>query len=212
MPQQEIQVDWVGDLVCPWCYVAWHSFKQTASLRPHYSFNVLWRPFLLDPQAPASGTDRAAYCADKFGGAAAFAEKEKSVAQAAARLGAPINLAAQKVLPNTVDAHRVVLWAYGRDRGEAAVDALYAAYFVEGRNLSDLDTLAAIAGKVGLEADLVREALRTDDDRDIVFNSHQSCVQMGIEGVPVLIFDSKTAAMGANPPETYAEAADKAAA
>jgi predicted DsbA family dithiol-disulfide isomerase len=63
-----------------------------------------------------------------------------------------------------------------------------------------------------LEADLVREALRTDDDRDIVFNSHQSCTQMGIEGVPVLIFDGKTAAMGANPPEAYADAADKAAA
>jgi predicted DsbA family dithiol-disulfide isomerase len=153
-----------------------------------------------------------AYYAEKFGDAAQFAEMEKSVADAAARLGAPINLAAQKVLPNTVDAHRVVLWAYGRDQGAAAVDALYAAYFVEGRNLSDLDTLAEIAGGVGLEVDLVREALRTDDDRDIVFNSHQSCVQMGIEGVPVLIFDGKTAAMGANPPEAYAEAADKAAA
>jgi predicted DsbA family dithiol-disulfide isomerase len=212
MPQQEMQVDWVGDLVCPWCYVAWHSFKQTAALRPQYQFNVLWRPFLLDPQAPANGADRAAYYAAKFGGAEDFAEKEKTVAEAAARLGAPMNLALQKVLPNTVDAHRVVLWAYGRDLGPAAVDALYAAYFVEGRNLSDPDVLAEIAGKIGLEADLVREALRTDDDRDIVFNSHQSCVQMGIEGVPVLIFDSKTAAMGANQPEAYAEAADKAAA
>jgi predicted DsbA family dithiol-disulfide isomerase len=207
-----MHVDIVADLVCPWCYLGWTSFKKTMAMRPQISFALTWRPFLLEPDLAETGVDRAEYYIRKFGDAEMVAQKDRAVEEAAANIGAPINLAAQRVRPNSIDAHRIVLWAFGHDCGEAAVDALYAAYFVEGRNLAQRETLVSIAGGVGLEADLVRASLENGDDRDVVLNSHQSCAAMGIEGVPVLVFDNKTAALGANKPEAYAEAADKAAA
>jgi predicted DsbA family dithiol-disulfide isomerase len=207
-----MHVDVVADLVCPWCYLGWVSFKQAILLRPQISFSVMWRPFLLEPEIPETGMDRTEYYVRKFGSAETFQEKERAVEDAAERLGAPINLAAQRVHPNTIDLHRIVLWAYGHDCGEAAVDALYAAYFVEGKNLADLETLVEVGASAGLDADQLRDSLLANGDRDVVINSHQSCSAMGIEGVPVVVFDNKTAALGANKPEAYAEAADKAAA
>lgn len=212
MPRREMHVDVVADIVCPWCYLGWTSFKKTMGLRPQISFAVTWRPFLLEPDLPQAGVDRMAYYAEKFGDAEIIQQKDRALEEAAAAIGAPINLAAQRIRPNSIDAHRVLLWAFGHDVGEAAVDAIYAAYFVEGRNLADRETLVAIAASAGLDAEQVRAGLETNDDVDVVMNSHQSCAAMGIEGVPVLVFDNKTAALGANKPEAYAEAADKAAA
>jgi predicted DsbA family dithiol-disulfide isomerase len=207
-----MHVDVVADIVCPWCYIGWTAFRKMIATRPQFSFAVTWRPFLLEPDIPPAGVDRIKHYGPRFGGVEAFLEKERGVEEAAARAGLSLNLSAQRIRPNSMDAHRIVLWAYGQDRGEAAVDAIYAAYFVEGRNLADRETLVAVAGEAGLDPDLVRTALNGDDDRDVVFNSHQSCAAMGINGVPVLVFDNKTGVMGANGPEAYAQAADKAAA
>ena len=208
--QRSVHVDFVADVVCPWCYLGWRSLRMAIDERPHLNFDIVWRPFMLDPNAPAAGMDRTRYYEERFGDADKFKEMEAGVVEAATAFGAPLNLAAQKVRPNTVDAHRVIVWAFGEGRRVDAVEKMFAAYFVEGKNLSDFSVLAEIGADLGLDRETIREALRGDSDRDIVINSHNSCIKMGIGGVPALIFDNKTAAMGCQPPEEYLKAIDQA--
>jgi predicted DsbA family dithiol-disulfide isomerase len=208
-----MHVDVIADVVCPWCYLGWHNLRRAMETRPHIPFDLLWRPFLLDGNAPQAGTDKAAYYAQRFG---EEPEKIKAMHEglkaAAAEAGAPLNLDAQKIVPNTIDAHRVLVWAFGDGRGVEAVDRFFAAYFVEGKNLSDLSVLVQLGADIGLDAKVLDDMLRQDFDRDVIINSHNSAIEMGVGGVPAFIFNDKTAAMGARPVEDYVKAIDEAVA
>jgi predicted DsbA family dithiol-disulfide isomerase len=207
-----MHVDVIADVVCPWCYIGWRNLRSAIDMKPHIQFDLLWRPFMLDGEAPAAGVDRFTYYAERFGGPEKFAEMEANVAAAAASIGAPFNLAAQKIRPNTIDAHRVIVWAFGDGRGVEAVDRFFSAYFVEGKNLSDLSVLVELGAEIGLDAKVLDDMIRRDFDRDVIINSHNSAIEMGVGGVPAFIFNNKTATMGARPVEDYAKAIDDAVA
>lgn len=54
-------------------------------------------------------------------------------------------------VPNTVDAHRLILFAAERDRQWETADALFRAYFTEGRDLNDREQLVELAADAGLD-------------------------------------------------------------
>lgn len=208
-----VRIDFFADLICPWCYVGWESLKRAAEARPHLRVSLSWRNFLLYPNAPAEGVDREAYLQERYG-----AEPEKLAASGAAlraaaeAAGAPINLAAAKRFPNTINAHRLVHWGAGQGIAEAMIDALFAAYFVEGRDIGDLEELVRIADSVGLDPAIVRDLLPSPADRGEILTLHQAAVNTGVTGVPVTILNRQAVLMGAETPEVYGEALDRVAA
>ena len=206
-----LHIDFFADVVCPWCYVGWEAMKRAIELRPHIDATLAWRNFLLSPDQPKEGADRLAYYAKR-----AAADPERAAAtrealmQAADAAGAPLDLNAARIMPNTVDAHRVIHWAAGQNKAEAAIDALFAAFFVRGDNIGDADVLGDVAQSIGLDGALVRELLASDADVATIKQYHEAAHRMGVSGVPVAIFQRKTMAMGAESPERYGKAIDAA--
>ncbi len=207
-----IAIDFFADLICPWCYVGWEALKRAAEANPNYAVRVRWRNFLLAPETPPEGVDKKDYFAARYG-----AEPEKmsqsnaALNAAAAAAGAPLDLGAARRIPNTINAHRIVHWAAGQNVAEAAIDELFFAYFVEGRDIGAGDVLIDVAARAGLDATIVRDLLASAADADKIAALHAAAVRAGVTGVPVAVLNGKVAVMGAESAENYAAAFKEAA-
>lgn len=203
-----MMIEVYADVVCPWCYIGRHRLRRALEARPGPPPILVWRPFQLNPDLPRTGLDRALYLAAKFGGLDRARQVYGAVAEAAARDGLPIALDRIRRTPNTLDAHRLILFAAARGRQEEAVDVLYRAYFVQGEDLGDRAALAACAAAAGLDADEAAAHLATGEDADAVRTSDLRARQLGIQAVPFHIFDRRFAVAGAQDPAAFAPLLD----
>ena len=200
-----LQVSIVSDVVCPWCFVGKRRFERAVALAG-VPVAVSWRPYQLDPTLPPEGKDRRAYMAQKFGSL-------ERVEQAHARLtadgkaeGIAFDFDAITISPNTLDAHRLIRWAAAEGFADATVEALFSAYFEQGRNVGNRDVLAEIAAAAGMDGAAVRVRLDTDEDRDAVSREVAEAQRLGVTGVPTFIVAGKYAMVGAQPPADIARA------
>ncbi|MDX2232910.1 MAG: DsbA family oxidoreductase [Hyphomonadaceae bacterium] len=211
MTEARIRVDFIADLSCPWCYVAWRALDRAATAMPAVAVDRVWAPFLLRPDTPPFGIDRRQYLAKIFEGAPERARASRdALVRAADDAGADLDLDAALVLPATLDAHRLIHWAGGQGRMSAAVDALFVAYHVQGRNIGDHDELREIAMGIGLDPGVVGDLLRTEADWNLIADAHNGAVEAGIRGVPVTLFNGRFARQGAETVATYARLLDAA--
>ena len=212
MTTPPLRVDFIADLCCPWCYVSWRALDRAIVARPDLNVQRAWGAFLLRPDTPPFGFDRVEYLAKIFAGQPEKAQAARAALQAAADdAGAPLHLEAARTLPNTINAHRVVQWAAGQGLVIATVDALFSAYFVDGRDIGDRDILRDIAGNAGLDRAIVAGLLNSDADWNIVADAHNNAVEAGVRGVPVTLFNGKFARQGAESVAVYARMLDAAA-
>jgi predicted DsbA family dithiol-disulfide isomerase len=206
-------IDFFADLVCPWCYVGWAALKKAARETPDVACSVQWRNFLLNPDTPPEGVDRRAYYERlRASDPDRMAASRDALLAAAAAADAPLNLDAAERMPNTINAHRLIHWAAGQGAAEAAIDALFEAFFVEGRDIGETDVLTDIGASAGLDEAVVRDLLATEADREAVLTFHSAAIQLGVRGVPVVIVNRRAVLMGAEPAETYAKALRESAA
>ena len=163
-----------------------------------------WLPFQLNPDLPASGIPRSEYVARKFG--ARGKGNYERVAGVGRTVGIDFAFDKIEVQPNTVNAHRLLIYADRAGKQDAMADELFKAYFLEGANLTDKATLAQVAGRAGLDAQAVAAYLETDEDRTIVEQADVEARGAGIGGVPFFIFNRKVGVSGAQDPDVLLEA------
>ena len=204
-------IDLFADIACPWCYIGEKRLVQALAQRPDLRAEVHWRPFQLQPGLPKPGEPWAEFMESKFGGARRAEMAFEHVRQAAEPEGIDFRFDRMTVAPNTEDAHRLVLFAAEKGREREVVTALFRAHFIEGRNVGDLNTLAEIAVGEGLDPDEVRAYLESEQGTGEVQASQAAAAQLGIGGVPFFVFDGRYAVSGAQPPEVFLEALDRAA-
>lgn len=209
-PGPALVVDVVSDVMCPWCFIGKRRLERALAARDEGPpVEVRWRPFQLDPTIPEGGMDRQAYLERKFGAGQADAIYDR-VREAGAT--EDIAFAFEKIArsPNTLNAHRLIRWAGDAGRQDELVERLFALYFLEGADLSDDAVLVEAAGAAGLDAERIAEALASDADAETVREEIAQAQRMGVTGVPCFIVDGRYAVMGAQPPETIAEALSRA--
>ena len=210
MPQP-LHIDFIADVVCPWCYIGWRRLEQALAMRPDVAAEVLWRPYQLDPSIPEEGVDRRAYMEAKFG---SDPDRRKAMLEAlneaASGVGLDLRLADIPISPNTHAAHRRLRWAQGQGLQQPVLEAVLRAYFVELKDIGDPVVLADLAETAGMERMTVLRLLSEGADKDAVTREHMMAVQGGVTGVPFMIFGGKVAAVGAEAPERLAMAIDKA--
>jgi len=213
MTDQPLQVDVVSDVMCPWCYIGKRRLEKAVEMAD-VALDLRWRPFQLDPTLPAEGKPREAYLAEKFGSPERAGELYANIKAAGEAEDIPFAFDRIQVSPNTLDAHRLIRWAAnaGPDVQGRAVEALFRAYFVEGRNIGDPSVLTAVAEGAGMDAALVAELLVGDADRDLVRQEVELAQQMGVTGVPTFIIANRYAVIGAQAPRQLAQAFQLAAA
>jgi predicted DsbA family dithiol-disulfide isomerase len=196
-----MRIDFVFDTVCPWCYVGKRRFERALALRPGTRARVNWIPFLLNPDVPLEGVDRRTYLDRKFGGPARVQRMHAAVAAAGRSEG--IDFAFDRILrtPNTLHSHRLVRLAGQWGRDAETVEALYRAYFTEGRDIGALEELITIAGEVGLPQPEVADHLYSDADMAATLSDNARAHRLGVNGVPCLIVDGVYALAGAQDPD-----------
>jgi len=203
-----IEVDIVSDFVCPWCWLGYKLFLKSAEQARRQlktEINVTWRPYMLDPAVPEGGTDYKAYMKNKFGDKPdnKFKAMRKMLEAKGPELGINYDFSAVKIRPNTLGAHRLMRWAQGQDLGQPCADALFIAFMETGGDIGNIDTLCAIADKIGMDCDIVRGLLMEDKDKLDVQNEIMFFRGLGISGVPTFIYNGQFAVQGAQDPAAH---------
>ena len=203
MTDKTVALDILSDPICPWCFIGKTQLQRALAAAPRNPFAIQWHPFQLNPDMPPGGMDRRAYLEAKFGGQEGAVKAYMPVVEHAKAAGLEINFEGIKRTPNTLDAHRLIHWAGIENAQNAVVDALFAAYFQEGRDIGDPEVLADLADGVGMDASVVLRLLESDADRDDIARRDAEARKMGVTGVPTFIVAGKHAVPGAQPPELW---------
>jgi predicted DsbA family dithiol-disulfide isomerase len=205
-----MQIDFISDTVCPWCFIGKRRLARAIAMRPNIAFDVRFRPYRLDPTVPKGGMDRDAYMTAKFGKNGGVSEAQRVIAAEGAKEGIEFDFAAIRKTPNTLDSHRLIRWAELTGVQDDVVERLFAAYFQNGEDIGDIRVLAEIADASGMDGAQIADRLESDQDAALVEREDKLAHEMGVTGVPAMIFANKVATSGAREPEVLAMVIDKA--
>ncbi|OJW24141.1 MAG: hypothetical protein BGO51_07180 [Rhodospirillales bacterium 69-11] len=202
------RIDVVSDAICPWCYIGKRQLERALEIlaAEGLHFSVHWNPFQLNPDMPVEGRDRAAYRAWKFGSAEKAAALDERITEAAANVGLGFRTDLMTRTPNTIQAHRLIWFAGQKGVQDAAMEAVFRAYFIEGRDIGDPAVLAACGAAAGLDGAEVGAFLAGTLAEPEMRAADQAAREAGVNGVPSFFLDGYGLFSGAMPAETIAEA------
>ena len=207
---QPLTIDVVSDVVCPWCFIGKKRLEKAIALRPDIAVEVRWHPYFLNDWVPREGISRDEYLTKKFGSPERYKSIAGRVADAAAAEGLTYNVGGIARQPNTLDCHRLILWA--RNTGDPArmKQRLMELYFTEGADLTDREVLVQAAADCGMDPAVTRDLLASDRDVERVTQEAEQAKEAGIDGVPCFILGGVMAVSGAQDPTYLADAMGRA--
>lgn len=210
-PHMTVTVDVISDVICPWCWVGKRRLETAvAAVAGTHAVVVRWHPFQLNPDMPPGGVERRAYRAAKFGSWERSLELDARLAAVGAEEG--IEFAFDRIArtPNTLAAHRLIRLAGRHGVQDAVVEALFRAYFAEGRDVGGRGTLLDVAAGAGLDRDRAEADLNGEDGLRAVRAEEDEARRAGVEGVPFFVINGEPALSGAQSPEAFLAAFERA--
>ena len=205
-------VDIVTDPVCPWCYVGLHGFfRARDQLKDEFLVLPRLRAYQLNPDTPAEGVDREAYYAKKFPDENQRREMLHQLKAAAIGAGFKFDPTTPTHLPNTLRAHQLIRLSHYDGVQERVGVKLFAAYWDEGADIGDVETLVEIGVSAGLDKENTRAVLQSDTNSSDVKQEAAAFRATGVTGVPTYIVNERTGFSGALPPGRMADALREAA-
>src|SRR6266436_4997630 len=197
-PKIILNLEVYSDAICPWCYIGKRRLEKAQRiLGERYELRVIWRPFELNPSMPREGMDRKAYRSAKFGSWAKSQALDAEVAKEGATEGLTFAHAKIERTPNTFDSHRLVWLAGTQGKQDTVVEAIFRAYFVQGKDIGDRSVLVEIAATAGLDRDRVARFLASDEGRAEVREEEAEAQGLGLRGVPLFVLNGKYVTSGA---------------
>ncbi len=209
-----VQIEVWADVVCPWCYIGKRRLQSALEQRGLDDVEIVHRAFQLDPTASTATEPTIDHLAAKYGVSRDEALAMMSnVTEVAAGEGLDYHLDLCRT-GNTRDAHRLALWAQDQDPAVAQrlLEAMYSAYFTQGRGVFSTDDLVGLAVEAGLDADGAREVLASTAYLDQVVQDQVLARTFGANGVPFFVIDRAYGVSGAQPVEVFLSALDQATA
>lgn len=217
MPEQNLNIGIILDIICPWCFVGKRRIEKAIALAkqkwPQLTITVKYLPYQLDPSMQ-KGLDRQQVYHRKFG-EKKFAQIKESLLQAGEEENIKLSFNGQ--MSNTMDAHRLVY--YARDHGsgmeseDKVVEAIMHRYFECEQDIGDVEVLAKCAeeANVGLDKAKVKEYLESAEGVNEVNGLVDKLQQkLEISGVPFYILNQRFGISGAQTPEDFMAAFEKA--
>ena len=202
------------DVVCPWCYLGKRRLEMALDQMPRRdAFEVVWRAFELDPEAPREREPSKSYAellASKYG---------RTLPQAQAMIANTAALAHNEGLDyrfelirpgNSFDAHRLIRLGREEGRQDKVLERFFRAYFTEGQPIGERETLARHAREAGLNGQAVDDVLAGDRFAREVHADENEARALGVNGVPFFLLGKRYGVSGAQPPEVLREALERA--
>lgn len=203
-----VKIDFVSDVVCPWCVIGLKSLEQALdNLDGKVAATLHFQPFELNPAMAKEGEDIAEHIRKKYGSTPEqFAMNQENIRARGAALGFEFRMDKRSRTYNSFDAHRLLHWADIEGKGKALKQALFDAYFTRGENISDKNILIGAVQTAGLATDRARQILDSDDYAKDVRAQEQFFVNNGINGVPAVVINDRHLISGGQPPELFEQA------
>ena len=209
-PRARLQIEVVFDLVCPWCYLGIHRLRRTLRARPDLAAEVIWRPFLLNPDIAPGGVARQDYILRKFGGEDRAQRLHATIAELGRTEGLRFAFERIRRIPPSLDAHRLVRLAARQGLADLAVPAIFEAYFSQGLDIGEQGVLTSIAAGIGMDSLETRRALAAGQEAEAVQADNLRAHRIGINGVPCFVVQGRHAIAGAQEPEVLERLLDVA--
>jgi len=205
-----LKIDFVSDVSCPWCAVGLGALEAAlARVAPDVRAELHFQPFELNPQMAAEGQDIGEHLHGKYGSTPEQqAQMSETIRQRGEAVGFTFTPGARRRVYNTFDAHRLLHWAEleGLERQHALKKALLKAYFTDGLDPSDPETLVRLADDAGLDAARAREILAGDAYADAVRERERLYTDAGIHSVPAIVLNDRHLISGGQPVEVFERA------
>ncbi len=201
------------DTTCPWCFIGKRRLERALRLRPRFNVNLRWRAFQLNPALPEKGIDRESYLKAKFGSAVRIHRHHEALLQAGAEEGIDFHLDRIKYTPNTLKSHRLMAAAFKIAAQSDLLESLFGAYFLDGLDIGDDETLREIATNIGLsdkEIAFAFDPLELQREMNAARIAEELKPRMGLDGVPFFLFNGTFGLAGAQEAETLAALLDLA--
>lgn len=201
-----VTIDIVSDVVCPWCIIGYKKLeKAMLQFEGRARFELTWHAFELNPAMPPEGQDINEHMAQKYGATPEQSRANRERLRSAGDdLDFEFNYHKNMRMVNTFDAHRLLHWAGETGKQTALKLALFKAHFTDGRDVSDHETLVAVASSVDLDERRARDLLETDLYADEVRATEAEWEDRFITGVPAFIFNRKFMIPGAQDSDVFA--------
>ncbi len=195
-----------SDIMCPFCYIGKRHLEAALKQFDHADeVKIQWHSFQLDPSLPKPSSSLSVYeyLAERKG---MSLEQSMAIHENVLKMAEAAGLHYRfdrAIVANSFDAHRLIQLAKTKDKSDEIEERLFRAYFMEGKDLCDNDTLVALGKEVGLEESELQDLVNGDAFTDEVKKDIWDAQQVGARGVPFFVFDMRYAMSGAQPVELF---------
>jgi predicted DsbA family dithiol-disulfide isomerase len=202
-----LEISVISDVICPWCFIGKRRLeKAVAAVEGRHEVRVRWLPFQLNPAMPKDGISRREYRTKKFGSWERSLELDARVIEVGKSEG--IHFAFDRIerTPNTLDAHQLIWLADKEGVQRAVVEALFRAYFTEGRDIGNRQALIDVVAEAGRDRHEAEGVLNSGDGLEAIREAGELSRRFRVEGVPFFIVNHKITLSGAQQPDAFLEA------
>ena len=204
MNRSQLKIDIVSDVVCPWCAIGYKKLsKAMEDLNEEILFEVNWKPYELHPEIPTEGFNKEEYYKIKFGNSNGSRDRFNHLTEEGKKAGLEFNFDKSKNLPNTFLAHRLLWFSRSKDMQDVIAEALFHAYFTEGRDIGSIHELISISTENGLQKSEIEDFFKTDVGSDEILMEELRAKEMNIVSVPTYIFNKKYLLVGGQEADTF---------
>ncbi|MDA9628928.1 DsbA family oxidoreductase [Pelagibacteraceae bacterium] len=186
-----------SDTICPWCYIGYNQLNQALENFNNHSFDIVWRPFQLNPEMPSDGMDRKQYLIAKFGSE----DNARTVYQRIEDEGKKNKIYFQfnKITktPNSFFSHKLLAYAHNKKKQNEVFELLFYKYFIEGEDIGNLDVLIKVSKDEGIYDEYIEKYIISIEDNDTLLNEEKQAKKIGFNSVPCFIFSKEIVVNGA---------------
>ena len=204
MSKTQINIDIVSDVVCPWCVIGYGRLKAAlANFYTKFDVNIVWHPYELNPNMPKEGENLRQHLSKKYGTTLEGSIRARAMlTEEGRKVGFTFNYFDEMKMLNTHQCHQLLCWAKESDFQNQLAEAFFE-HFFSNRGTFTEPELIHIVGKVGLNTEQAQSVLANNSCTEEVKLTEEHWHQIGIQGVPLFIFNSEKALSGAQEVATF---------
>jgi predicted DsbA family dithiol-disulfide isomerase len=204
-----LTVDVISDVICPWCFIGKRRLEKAIAAHGD-PVKVQWHAFQLNPTMPKEGISRREYRIRKFGSWERSMQLDANIVATGKDEGIHFNFDRMVRTPNTLDAHWLIWLSHKHGIQDAVVEALFQAYFVKGRDISNPKTLIDVVAEAGLDRGKTEAILNGNEGMEALKEAGELSGRYRVEGVPFFVINSKITLSGAQSSDVFVAAFEQA--
>ena len=189
-----MKIDYLFDIVCPWCYVGKRKF-DILKLHKKKNYKINWLPYFLNPDMRLNGIDRKAYLSNKFGGKTNADQVYDRIFLEGKKVGINFKFDKIKIMPNSLNAMYVISLIKDHDTASQFIDILFKSFFINGENIGDNNILFKYAS-IYIK-DFSANDLNNNKCKKKLLLKDKEHKLKGVSAVPLIIINDKYFISGA---------------